>query len=233
MSNYIIGDVHLSLGVDKPMDIYGGEWIGYVDKLRQALSALTPDDTLVLAGDISWGMRLTETLPDFMFLTQHCKAEIILVKGNHDYWWTTVAKMNAFLSEQGLVNLKILHNNAYLVDGKAICGTRGWFYEEDKGADAQNEKVFLRELGRLRASLEAGRRLGAEELICCLHYPPLYEGYRCDPIVELMGEYGVRRCYYGHLHGQACGRAIEGVYRGIDYTLVSADHVGFTPVKIL
>jgi predicted phosphohydrolase len=231
MSLYALGDLHLSLGAAKPMDIFGGAWSGYMEKLETALAALGGDDTLVVPGDVSWAMRMPDALPDFQFL-ERCPANIILAKGNHDYWWTTCAKMEAFFAQNGLKSLRILHNNAYRFGDAAVCGTRGWFYEEERGG-AQDEKVLSRELGRLRASLEAGRKLGATELLCFLHYPPLYEGYRCDRIVEILEQYGVRRCFYGHLHGHALRRAIVGEYRGIEYTAVSADAVNFQPVKIL
>lgn len=232
MPLYALGDLHLSLGVSKPMDVFGGAWSGYMDKLTQTLAQLESDDTLVLCGDISWGMRLSEALPDFQYLMDTCKANLLCIKGNHDYWWTTAAKMDAFFTNNGLLRLRVLHNNAYRVADTALCGTRGWFYEEDREG-THDEKVFMRELGRLRASLEAGKKTGAAELLCFLHYPPLYEGYRCDPIVDLLNEYGVRRCFYGHLHGHAHNKAIEGLYKGIEYTMVSADAVEFAPVKIL
>jgi predicted phosphohydrolase len=226
---YAIGDLHLSMAVDKPMDIFGGAWDGYVKKIEEGLSALTADDTLVLAGDTSWGMSLNDTLADFQFLERFpCRK--LLLKGNHDYFWETAAKMKRFFSDHGLLSFDILHNNAYLYEDTAVCGTRGWFYEEERGGE-HDVKMINRETLRLRASLEAGIKLGGE-LTVFLHYPPLYEGYRCDPLVDTMTEYGVKRCYFGHLHGRARARAIEGLYKGIAYHLISADHVGFTPVAV-
>ncbi|MCL1807665.1 MAG: metallophosphoesterase [Oscillospiraceae bacterium] len=226
---YAIGDLHLSLAVDKPMDVFGGAWEGYLGKIEQGLSNLTADDTLILAGDTSWGMSLQDALADFQFLERFpCKK--VLLKGNHDYFWDTAAKMNRFFAEHGLLTFDILHNNAFFIDGFAVCGTRGWFFEEERGGE-HDTKMINREAGRLRASLEAGRKLGGE-LTAFLHYPPLYEGYRCEPLVEVLEEYGVKRCFFGHLHGRACARAIEGLYRGIGYRLISADHVGFTPVRV-
>jgi predicted phosphohydrolase len=226
---YAIGDLHLSLSADKPMDVFGGEWEGYMDKIEKGLSPLTAEDTLVLAGDTSWGMSLQDALADFAFLEQFpCKK--MLLKGNHDYFWDTAAKMERFFQAHNLNTFCILHNNAYSINGLDVCGTRGWFYEEERGGD-HDIKMVNREAGRLRASLEARKKPGGEPVVF-LHYPPLYEGYRCDPLVNLLEEYGVRRCYFGHLHSHARSRAIEGVYRGIDYRLISADHVGFTPVAV-
>ncbi len=227
---YIIGDLHLSFAANKPMDIFGGAWDGYTAKIERGLSALTVADTLILAGDTSWGMSLQEALADFLFLERFpCKK--LLLKGNHDYFWDTASKMKRFFSENGINSLDILHNNAFVYDGAAICGTRGWFYEEERGGD-HDAKMILREVGRLRASLDAGRKLTDGELIVFLHYPPLYEGYRCDPLVDVLREYDVKRCYFGHLHSHARARAIEGLYGGISYRLVSADHVEFRPVLI-
>lgn len=228
---YAIGDPHLSLAVDKKMDVFGGVWEGYVDKLREGFQSLEDDDVVVICGDTSWAMTLPEALPDFIFL-ESLPGRKLLVKGNHDYWWETASKMKAFLHNNNLLSLDFLHNNAFLIGNTAICGTRGWFFEEEKGAES-DRKIMLREIGRLRASLSHGRRLTADgELLVFLHYPPLYEGYRCDELVDLMGEYGVKRCFYGHLHGPSMARSIEGDYRGILYSLISADYVGFKPVPV-
>ena len=224
MALYALGDPHLSLTAQKPMDVFGGAWEGYVDKLREGLAPLTQQDTLVLAGDISWGMSLEEALEDFRFLDAvPCRK--ILVKGNHDYWWSTAAKMNAFFRENGLAQFEILHNTAIPYGDFALCGTRGWFYEET-GSD----KIFRRELMRLEASLQAA---GDREKLVFLHYPPLFQGYRCGEILALLQQYGVKRCYYGHLHGPSLRRALEGVFDGIEFRLISADHLGFQPLKIL
>ena len=236
---YVIGDLHLSLAVNKPMDVFGGAWDGYISKIEDALSALTESDTLVLAGDTSWGMTLGEALADFSFLERFpCKK--LLLKGNHDYFWETAAKMKRFFSENGLLTLDILHNNAFLCGEIAVCGTRGWFFEEARirppSASPElnmphNIKMINREVSRLRASLDAGRKLGGKPVVF-LHYPPLYEGYSCDPLVEVLEEYGVGRCFFGHLHGRSRARSIEGNYRGVEYRLISADHLGFIPVRV-
>lgn len=244
MALYALGDTHLSLSVNKPMDVFGGAWEGYVDKLRAGLSILTQDDTLVLCGDISWALNFEEAQKDFAFLDSFPGRKLI-VKGNHDYWWSTATKMHRFFHESGFTSLDIIHNNAHLYGDHALCGTRGWFFEEDYHG-THDEKVFLRECMRLEASIRAGLKLlGAEEpydnlmsditdrLLVFLHYPPLYEGYRCDEIVAIFDRYGVKKCCYGHLHGAAHGRAIEGNYRGIEYFLVSADYIQFQPCKIL
>lgn len=175
MALYTIGDTHLSLGSDKPMDVFGGAWEGYVEKLAQGLSVLRPEDTLVIAGDISWGMSLEESEADFAWLDA-LPGRKILMKGNHDYWWNTAAKMTRFFAEKGFSTLHILHNNCHFYGDLALCGTRGWFYEEEK--QGQNEKVFRRELARLETSLQAARVPG-EALLSSL--PPFLHGVLLRP----------------------------------------------------
>ena len=182
---------------------------------------------LVVAGDISWGMSLEEAAPDFAWLDALPGTKILL-KGNHDYWWNTAAKMTRFFQERGFASLKILHNNCHLYGEVALCGTRGWFYEEDK--PGQGQKVFLRELQRLETSLKAA---GEREKLCFLHYPPCYTGYCCQPILDLLEQYQVKACYYGHLHGASHRLAFQGSRNGVDYHLVAADYLRFRPEKIL
>ena len=225
MALYAIGDTHLSLASDKPMDVFGGRWDGYMDKLREGFHAtVSPGDTVVVCGDVSWGMSLEEARADFAFLDALPGARKLLLKGNHDYWWTTASKMKAFFEENGFATLDILHNNCHLYGETALCGTRGWFFEEN--ANAQNAKVFNREVMRLEASLKAA---GERPKLCFLHYPPLYRGYECPEIVALLERYGVRACYYGHLHGGSHRLAREGRIGSVDYFLVSADYLRFEP----
>ena len=226
MALYAMGDTHLSLSARKPMDVFGGAWSGYVDKLRRGLSVLREEDTLVLCGDLSWGMSLEQAREDFAFLASF-PGRKLLVKGNHDYWWTTAAKMTRFFEENGFANFGLLHNNCALYGDIALCGTRGWFYEEDRGG--HDEKVFRRELIRLEASLKAA---GEREKYCFLHYPPCYEGYRCPEIMELLERYGVTLCCYGHLHGASHRLAVQGPVGPVRYQMVSADYLNFRPEKI-
>ena len=227
MALYAIGDTHLSLGgADKSMEVFGGRWDGYVDKLRRGFEAVGAEDTVVLCGDLSWGMSLAEAREDFAFLNA-LPGRKLIVKGNHDYWWTTAAKMTAFFRENGFDTLSILHNNCAAYGDLALCGTRGWFYEEERGE--HSAKIFNRELIRLEASLKAA---GEREKICFIHYPPLCTGFRCDEIIELMERYGVTTCCYAHLHGESHRFAAHGVRGGIDYRLISADYLEFRPEKI-
>ena len=228
MSVYTIGDLHLSLGDPaKTMEVFRG-WQGYQQRLEENWRAIVrPEDTVVLAGDISWAMHLAATGPDFRFLDR-LPGRKLLMKGNHDYWWSTVAKMKKFFAENGLTTIDILHNNCFFYGEYALCGTRGWFYEEE--TSGHNEKILNREVGRLEASLRAA---GDRPILAFLHYPPLYTGYRCPEILRKLEEYKVERCFYGHLHGPSHKRAIEGQLGGVTYSLVAADYLGFVPKKIL
>lgn len=228
MALYAIGDLHLCLGASKPMDIFGGAWVGYMDKLRQGLSVIGPEDTTVLLGDLSWALDLQQAKGDFAFINAIPGRKIIL-KGNHDYWWSTASKFYAFCKENGFENMFILNNNAYEYENVAICGTRGWFFEEQRST-TQDEKVFKRELLRLEASLKAA---GEKQKIVFLHYPPRYKGYECGEILEILRKYEVRRCFYGHLHGPSHKLAMEGLWDGTEFRLVAADFVNFSPVTVI
>ena len=228
MALYAIGDLHLSLSADKPMDIFGGSWVGYLDKLREGLSVIRPEDTTVLLGDLSWALDLSEAKADFAFINEIPGRKIIL-KGNHDYWWNTATKFYKFCGENGFSDLFILNNNHYEYDGYAICGTRGWFFEEEHGSE-HDEKVFKRELLRLEASLQSAGELPK---MVFLHYPPKYKGYECKEILQLLERYDVRSCFYGHLHGPSHALAMEGIWDGVDFHLVAADKLNFQPYKVL
>ena len=227
MALYAIGDLHLCLGAPKPMDIFGGAWVGYMDKLKEGLSVIGPEDTTVLMGDLSWALDLPSSAADFAWINEIPGRKIIL-KGNHDYWWSTAAKFNKFCAEYGFENLNLLNNNCYEYGDYAICGTRGWFFEEERSGQ-HDEKVFKRELIRLEASLKAA---GERQKYVFLHYPPRYKGYECTEILALLGKYEVRRCFYGHLHGGSHKLAMEGLWDGVDFKLCAADYLGFQPYKV-
>ena len=199
MALYTIGDLHLSLGGSKPMDIFGDKWANHVERLRESFSHLTADDVTVLAGDLSWGISLEES-----------------------------TKMKKFFAAHGIESIDILFNNCFFYGDYALCGTRGWFYEED-AAGTHTGKMLAREALRLEASFKAA---GERPILCFLHYPPLYQGYRCPELLELIDRYRAERCYYGHLHGPTHRRAFEGRRGETDYALVSADYLGFVPKKI-
>lgn len=228
MALYAIGDLHLCLGAPKPMDVFGGAWTGYMEKLKEGMSGIKDEDTTVLLGDLSWALGLDSAYEDFSWINSIPGRKIIL-KGNHDYWWSTASKFYKYCEDNGFANQWILNNNHYEYDGYAICGTRGWFFEEERSND-HDEKVFKRELIRLEASLQSA---GDLPKIVFLHYPPRYKGYTCDEILSLLEQYGVRQCFYGHLHGASHGLAMEGQWDGVEYKLVSADRLNFHPHRVL
>ena len=228
MALYAIGDLHLCLGAPKPMDVFGGAWVGYMDKLRVGLSVIKPEDTTVLLGDLSWALDLEEARQDFAWINEIPGRKIIL-KGNHDYWWSTAAKFEKFCKENDFHDLHLLNNNCYEYGNYAICGTRGWFFEEERSGQ-HDEKVFKRELLRLEASLKAA---GDRPKLVFLHYPPRYKGYECTEILKLLEAYEVRRCFYGHLHGGSHKLVMEGQWDGVEFRLTSADYLGFQPYPVI
>ena len=228
MALYAIGDLHLSLSGDKPMDRFGEIWQNHPEKLLEGFQDVREDDLTVLCGDLSWAMSLAGAEEDFRFMDRLPGHKLIL-KGNHDYWWSTATKAYAFFEQHGFSSMEILHNNAYTYGNYALCGTRGWFYEEDHGTE-HDRKMMQREVQRLEASLKAA---GDREIIAFLHYPPVFQNYRCEEILQLLAEYRVRRCCYGHIHGKGIHLAFNGWIGCTEFRLVSADAVSFRPVKVL
>lgn len=227
MSIFAIGDTHLSFSCDKPMDIFGG-WQDYVVRLEKNWRAVvSDDDTVVIPGDISWAMSLQEAERDFAFL-HSLPGKKLIMKGNHDYWWTTKKKMDTFLAEKGFDSLAILHNNAFRVGGYTLCGSRGWFYDAQTGND---KKVIAREAGRLEMSLSEAEKLGGE-VICFLHYPPVMNGEKCEEIMDVLVKHGVKRCFFGHLHGNFFSFVNNETIDGVKFSLISADFLEFCPKLI-
>lgn len=230
MSLYCISDPHLSLSCDKPMDVFGDRWQDYVQKLETNWKeCVKEEDTVVIPGDISWGMNLNQSLADFAFINSLPGKEKIILKGNHDYFWTSRIKMETFFEENSLNTLKILHNNFFPYDENyGICGSRGWINENGK---AQDKKILDREALRLEASIKPCVESGREPLVF-LHYPPIYAETVCNEIFDVIKRYGVKKVFYGHIHGLSYRYAIDGIYDGIDFRLVSCDYLEFKPVKI-
>ncbi len=228
MSVFVIADPHLSLSTQKPMDIFRG-WENYTQRLKSNWEKIiSPGDTVILPGDISWGMNPEEAKNDLAFLDA-LPGKKIIGKGNHDYWWCTMKKLSEFTRDNNFTTLNFLFNNAYEADGIAICGTRGWFFD-DKTDNA--EKVIAREAGRLTLSIEEALRLNGEP-VAFLHYPVVYESGVCNELLEVLKKYGIKRCYFGHIHGERTGRYEKYTYDGITFSLVSADFLAFCPKKIM
>jgi len=235
MSLFSIADLHLSGAVDKPMDVFGSRWKDHTEKLTKMWRAVvSPDDTVVVPGDISWAMTLKEALPDFK-LIDSLPGKKILGKGNHDFWWETLTKMNRFLNENGIVSISFLYNNAYETDDFIICGSRGWYVEEklqNTVGDVDYNKIVQREALRLEASIkeaEALKKNCGKEILVYFHFPPVFNGFICREIVDILHEHSLNRIYYGHIHGMyQIPKTTE--FEGISMTIIAADFLNFIPM---
>ena len=240
MALFVLSDPHLAIAkADKSMEAFGPRWQDYISRMEKNWRAVVSDgDTVILPGDISWAMTLDEAREDLAFLDQ-LPGQKLIGKGNHDFFWATASKMNAFFEENNFTTLRILYNNAYLIEDLIVCGTRGWFLEEKQQktvGEVDYAKIVNREVGRLRLSLDAARALQNEddrqlEIVPFLHFPPVFGEFRCREIMDTLAEYGVRRCYYGHIHVPVASNAPMEI-DGIQYILCAADHLRFTPLPV-
>lgn len=225
MSLFAIADTHLSLCANKPMDAFAG-WDGYVNRLKKNWNAVvSPDDYVVIAGDISWAMDFKELEADFCFL-HNLNGKKIILKGNHDFWWSTRRKIENFIEEKGFDSISIVHNSAFQAGPVVVCGSRGWMMDT---AEAADQKILNREVMRVKLSIDAGRQLAGEPVVF-LHYPPLGPNGVCTELFDLLKSEGITRCYYGHLHGDAARYSINQTIDGIHFALISADYLGFCPI---
>ena len=227
MSLFAIADLHLSLSTNKSMEIFKG-WENYTEKIEKNWNDIVSDsDTVVIPGDISWAMKLDEAEADLKFINNLPGKKLIL-KGNHDLWWSTISKLNTFLRDKDFDSIEFVHNSAKRVGDIAVCGTRGWFYDGEA-----SKKVIMREAGRLETSIKAAKALGGEPVVF-LHYPPIAGDLVVDEIMQVMINNEIDPCYYGHIHGVSfkSRRAFEGDYKGIEFKLISADYLKFMPLKI-
>lgn len=228
MSLFAIADLHLSLSVNKPMDIFGERWLNHVERLTENWNkTVLAEDVVVIPGDISWAINFEEAKADFEYINRLNGTKIIS-KGNHDYWWSTMSKLNNFLDENSFDTIKFLHNNHYAYEKYGICGTRGWINENGVPADA---KVLAREAQRLEVSIKSALNANLEPIVF-LHYPPVFANESNYDILDVMYKYNVKECYYGHLHGKAHKYAICGERENINFHLIAADFVQFCPQKI-
>lgn len=226
MSIFAIADLHLSLSTDKPMDIFRG-WDNYVERLTDNWKKIiTDDDTVVLPGDLSWALKLEDTVKDFEYINSLPGKKLIL-KGNHDLWWSTVAKMKRFFAENSFESIDIIHNNAFVVGDYAVCGSRGWFFD----AGEANKKILAREAGRLHTSISAAENTGKKPLVF-LHYPPVFSDQVCDEIFDVIKDHNIDTVYYGHIHGIAAVNTETFVYENVKLRLISADKLQFVPLLI-
>lgn len=239
MSLFTIADLHLSQNGDHAMDVFGSRWQGYTEKIVKRWRAVVTDaDTVVVPGDISWGLTLAEARADLAFIDA-LPGKKLLGKGNHDFWWTTAAKIGRFFAENAFSTLSLLYNNAYVVEDFIVCGTRGWFLEEGQQltvGSVDHTRIVNRERIRLSLSLDAAKRLQTgenanKEILVFLHFPPAWNGFTIPEFAALMREYGVRRCFFGHIHGNYTA-PLTTEENGIEQTLISADALDFVPRRI-
>lgn len=232
MSLFAIGDLHLSFDerIEKPMDIFGDQWLDHHKRLKECWeNTITEDDTVLIPGDVSWGLRLDEAIADFQWI-EGLPGHKVITKGNHDLWWTSIGKMNALFD-----NITFLQNHCYMIPGTetAICGTRGWICPGTEAFDEHDQKIYDRELIRLEFSLAEAKAAGAKTIIGALHYPPTNDKMQNSGFTEMLTKYGVETCVYGHLHGKdAFKNGIKGVLNGVEYKLVSLDYLECRPELI-
>ncbi len=245
MSLFVIADLHLSTdsATNKSMEVFGSRWTDYMSKIKKNWnSIITENDTVIVPGDISWALKLDEAVSDLSFI-EKLNGKKYLGKGNHDFWWSTNKKMTEFFAAQGFKSLQILHNNAYIVENYVICGTRGWFPDESQQTAVNNadyDKIINREVGRLKISLEAAKKLQAQHeaengvklpILVFLHFPPVRAEYCIRELIDVLIEYDIENVYYGHIHN-SYETPRSFTYENIKFTIASSDYLGFYPLKI-
>lgn len=230
MSIYAIGDLHLSFANPKPMNIFGNNWNNHEEKIKlDWISKVKEEDTVVLPGDFSWAMNLKDTKKDFEYIN-NLPGRKIMSKGNHEYWWTTVTNIKKFLKENNFSNIDFLYNNSIEVEDKLICGTRGWNLNLESET---SNKIITREEIRLENSIQDAINKNLDkEIIVFMHYPPNIKQNLNTGFFKILKKYNIKRCYYAHLHGNSIKEALNGVYDGIEFKLVSADGLDFKLLKI-
>ena len=226
MSLYTISDLHLSLSADKPMDVFYG-WNNYMERIEANWKRIvTDDDTVIIPGDISWALKLEDSEKDLLFL-ESLPGKKVILKGNHDLWWSTAKKLREFFEKLNIKTITPVFNSCIVAENRAICGSRGWFFESDD----QNQKIIAREAGRLEMSINEAEKTGLEPLVF-LHYPPVYADIVCNEILDVLKRHNITDVYHGHIHGSGLHRAVKN-HDGIAFKLVSCDCIDFTPYKIL
>lgn len=239
MSLYVLSDLHLSFGINKPMDVFGPSWHGYMDRISKNWSqTVTQNDLVIIGGDLSWATYLDEAKPDFEFLNS-LPGKKLVIKGNHDYWWESITKLNNFVQANSFNTIEFLHNTCFNYEDVLISGTRFWNMPFTDGFNAEDQKIYDREISRLCLSLdcalafEKAHPQKTYQKIVCLHYPPVTNSGEADQnIVSVLKKYGVTKCLYGHLHSGGIKNAFCGMADGIDFMLTSADYLEFSPYKV-
>lgn len=232
MAIFTIADLHLALGIDKPMDIFGGRWSNYMEKLKNNwISAVKEEDSVIIPGDISWATYIDNAYEDFKYIDA-LPGKKIISKGNHDYWWTTASKLNKYLDENNFKTISFMHNNAFSIEGVAICGTRGWKCPGEDDFKKDDDKIYKREITRLELSIKSAQTIPHKKKLVFMHYPPVTTKSLTSGFIDIMKQYNITDCFFGHLHGEGIKGAIEGEYENINLKLISADHLDFMPILV-
>lgn len=227
MGLYAISDLHLALSGDKPMDVFGDKWYKHDEKIKNNwLELIGEDDTVLIAGDISWSMRMEEGMKELQWIHE-LPGKKYIIRGNHDYWWGSISKLNSLYDD-----MKFVQNNFFTYEEYAICGTRGWTCPGGEKFTEKDKKIYNRELIRLRLSIDAAKKSGYNKFICMIHYPPTNDKFEDSGFTEIFKEYEVEKVIYGHLHGPSLSRVLNGYRDGIEYIITSCDYLNFKPIKI-
>ncbi|KEI14257.1 serine/threonine protein phosphatase [Clostridium novyi B str. ATCC 27606] len=227
MALYAISDLHLSLNSDKPMDVFGEHWYNHHERIKENwINKITNKDTVLIAGDISWSMKMEDGMEDLEWIHK-LPGKKIISKGNHDYWWGSISKLNSLYED-----ISFIQNNYFVYEDYAICGTRGWIPPSDKFTQ-HDEKIYNREKIRLRISLDSAKKAGYEKIIVMIHYPPVNDKFEETELIKIFKEYNVEKVIYGHLHGASLKNIFEGKHHGIEYIMTACDYINFNPISIL
>lgn len=229
MALYAISDLHLALSTDKPMDIFGENWYKHDEKIKENwINKVTKDDTVLIAGDISWSMKMEEGAKELQWIHE-LPGKKIISKGNHDYWWASISKLNKLYDD-----ISFIQNNFFIYEDYAICGTRGWMCPGSYNFKEKDEKIYAREQIRLRLSLDEAKKAGYKKIVCMIHYPPTNEKFEPSAFTEIFKEYNIEKVIYGHIHGVSKNsKLLQGEIDGIEYIFTACDYIDFDPITIL
>lgn len=238
MKLYMISDLHLSFAFEKPMDIFGARWKDHTERIKAAWTAtVSEDDAVVIGGDVSWAISFDDVLPDLLWIDTLPGKKKIILRGNHDYWWTTLQKMQRVVAENRLDTIIFHRHNAMEAAGFDICGTRGWVLPSDDAFKEDDQRIIDREVVRMKLSLDdlaalRQQRGAVQTTIAVMHYPPVSEKGQTSELSSLLAPSGIQLCLFGHIHHEVPFYSASPVIDGVRYVLTSADHLAFQPLLV-